>query len=170
MQTDLHVSFPFTFVSETHYMMPLSGSNARFMIPLPLCCPLPCVRIPFLPTTDHLCGNSPLVNTGSTISQNLGHMFPQKSEPFLICPLPFSTTLPPNVSRLNLVFTLSYTFLIHPMVMIPLIPLLRSSHLHPPYVTPPFCKPWSHVSSFPIPSQTNHFHSSMSLYFCFHVR
>ena len=37
----------------------------------------------------------------------------------LFLPPPLSTPLPPLVSKLNLVFTLSYTFLIHPMVRIP---------------------------------------------------
>ena len=120
------------------------------MISLPLCCPLPCVRIPFSPTIIHLCGNSPLVNTESTESLNLVHKSPQKSAPLLICRLPLSPPLPLFVSRLNLVFTLSYIFLIPLMVMSPFIPLIRSSHLRPlslPHLCPLPFKSFSSVPS-----------------------
>ena len=71
MLTDLHMSLPFTLVSGSPTQMVQFGSNARFMILLPLCSPLPCVRILFLPTTNLRCGNLPLVNTGSMESLNL---------------------------------------------------------------------------------------------------
>ena len=114
------------------------------MIPLPLCCPLPCVKIPFSPTTLHLCGNSALVNTKSTESLNLAHKSPQKSAPLLICRFPLSPPLLVFVSRLNLVFTLSYIFMIPLMVMRPFIPLIRSSHLRPlslPHLSAPLLIP-----------------------------
>ena len=62
---------------------------------------------------------------------------PQKSAPLLFFPCPLSKPIPPLVSKLNMLFTLSYTFPIHLMVIIPFIPLLRSSHLRPLSV-PPF--------------------------------
>ena len=76
MLTDLHKSIPFTLLSSSPSKIVQSRSNVSFMIPLPLCCPLPCVRILLLSTTDLRCGNLPLVNTGYTESLILGYTFP----------------------------------------------------------------------------------------------
>ena len=142
------------------------------MIPLPLCCPLPCVRIPFLLTTDHVCGISRLVNTESTESLYFNHTSPQKYAPLLICPFQLSTPLHPFMSRLNLVFTLSYIFLIPLMVMSPFIPLLHA--IHPPTPSSPLCDPplvrldfvYHLPPSLPQPSISIF---PMSSCFCFHA-
>ena len=132
----------FAHVSSLHLCIRFSLHDASIRVereiydPLPLCCSLSCVRIPLLPTTDHLCGNSPLVDTGYTVSLYLGHTSPQKSAPLHSLLPPLLTPFPNFVLKLNQVFTLSYSFPIHPMVMIPLIPLLRSSHLRPLSVPP----------------------------------
>ena len=45
-------------------------------------------------------------------------------------------TLPPFVSRLNIVFTLSHIFLIHLMVMSLFIPFLHAIHPRTPFISP----------------------------------
>ena len=140
MRKVLHLSLPFTLVSSFFYKIVQYGSNTRFMIVLRLCCHWPCVRILRLPTTDHECGNSALVNTRCIDSRILAQMYPLKSVPLSILPLPFWTFLPWSKLRLNLVYTLSNILLIPQLVMSPLYPLRFSCHPLPPSV-PPFWPP-----------------------------
>ena len=147
--------FPFTLVSSSPYKMVRSRSKAIFMISLPLCCLWPYMRSLVFLATNHQYGKSRLVNTRSTDSLNLGQMYPPKSRPLFVCPFPLWTPLPPSMSRLNPVYTLSYTFVIPMMVMSLWIPLQSSSHhclLSIPLCDPPSCTPWPDVSSCPIVS------------------
>ena len=81
-------ALPFTLVLGSRCKIVPYGSNARFMIMLVLNCHWPCVSILGLLTTDLPCGNFALVNTECTDSQILAHMYPWKSVPLPVTPLP----------------------------------------------------------------------------------
>ena len=123
------------------------------------------MRIPFLPTMDHRCGNSPQVNTESMDFLNFSHTYPPNSIPFFIRLLPFSTPFPSFVSRLSLVFTLSYIFLIHSISMVE----PSSSSFRLPSMTPPLVSLDSTCLLPPSPPKSTLF-IVQCLYSCFHAR